>query len=268
MTDPTAILCLDIDGTLIDANEKAHPDDIHRLQNLPPGLLLMITTGRILHSAKGVFRENGFPFTNPIPFPGVFMNGGVAYLPGEELHQHHTFKSQTRHKLALLSQAHPRSAFMFFAVDTVFMVNPTPFGEHIADLHHLAARPTRSEDLPDEIVKLMILDDHQTEIANIAEQAQEIPAEQAFSLPFAYEVNPPGVNKAASLIKLLKSMRHDGLPIYVAGDAENDLALFQLAHTSFAPTTAHPMVIERADHLIPRAEEGLLKPILTFIEQS
>ena len=59
MTDRKAILCLDIDGTLIDAQGDVHPEDIQAINTLPDDLQLILTTGRMLHSAKGVLKQNG-----------------------------------------------------------------------------------------------------------------------------------------------------------------------------------------------------------------
>jgi Cof subfamily protein (haloacid dehalogenase superfamily) len=259
---PQAILCIDIDGTLIDSHERIHPQDVQVLKNFPEEIQPMLTTGRILHSAKGVLRENGLFKPDPFPLPGVFMNGGVTYQPGETLCTHHAFLSETREALINLSGNFPRSAFTFFAIDTVYLVNSTSFAHQIARIHHLGARSIDADDLPAEIIKVMILEPEPTAMQKIKHQSQSLEAEKAFSLPFAFEINPPGIDKAVSLTALLKSMHLDGLPIYAAGDAENDLALFKHARTSFAPTTAHPKVIKVADHLIARENEGLLTPLL------
>ena len=265
MTMPRAILCIDIDGTLIDSDERVHPQDVHTLKLFPEEILPLLTTGRILHSAKGVLRENGLFQSDPFPLPGVFQNGGVTYRPDETLCASHAFRPKTRKAVVDLSKSFSQSAFTFFAIDTVYLVNPTEFGRHIAQLHHLSARVINADDLPAEIIKVMILEPEPLEMQKIQDQSQSLEAEMAISLPFAYEINPPGINKAASLQDLLKTMQLDHLPIYAVGDAENDLALFKLARTSFAPTTAYPKVIDVADHLIPREKEGLLTPLLQYL---
>ena len=265
MTDLRAILCIDIDGTLIDSDERVHPQDIHTLTHFPEEILPLLTTGRILHSAKGVLQENGLFQSDLFPLPGVFMNGGVTYLPDERICTSHAFPSETRQAVIDLSQHFRNSAFTFFAIDTVYLVNPTTFGRHVAQLHHLSARIIDADELPTEIIKVMILEPEALEMQKIFDQAQSLVAEMAFSLPSAYEINPPGIDKGASLIDLLRAMHLDHLPIYAVGDAENDLALFKHAHITFAPTTAYPQVIDAADRLIPRDKEGLLTPLLRLL---
>ena len=51
----------------------------------------------------------------------------------------------------------------------------------------------------------------------------------------------------------------------VAGDGENDLALFDLATLSVAPASSPPAIRARADRILDVREEGLLTPILREI---
>jgi 5-amino-6-(5-phospho-D-ribitylamino)uracil phosphatase len=113
---------------------------------------------------------------------------------------------------------------------------------------------------------VMVVESDQQLMTIIKQESQGLPATMATSLSYTYEINPLGINKADGLLRLLKSLHMDGIPIYAAGDAENDLCLFEVAHTSFAPNTAYPQVMEQADQLITREEEGLLAPILKQIQ--
>lgn len=262
---PKAVLCMDIDGTLIDADEQVHPQDIQVLQHFPPEVQPILTTGRILHSAKGVLQENGL-FKQPcLPLPGVFMNGGAAYLPQEQLCIEHAFAQNARQALLQLSQAFPNSAFTFFSASEVHLVNPTPFAQHISRLHYLDARETAPKDLPERIIKVMVLEEDPQILNQIKAHTENWEAEMAFSLPYAYEINPPGITKANTLTRLLAVLGLKKLPIYIVGDAENDLSLFRLARRSFAPDTAHPTVLHQADQIIPRGANGLLEPILNQV---
>ena len=265
MPNLTAILCIDIDGTLIDEKEQLHPSDIAILQSFPANIQPVLTTGRILHSAKGVLQKFNLFNGRPIPLPGVFMNGGVAYLPGERIILQHTFNHAMRQKLLVVAERHPHSCFTFFALDAVHLINPNPFGRYISDLHYLAAQDTSASELPKEIVKLMVLDENVDSLSQIAQETAGLDAEMAYSLKFAYEINPPGITKANSLQVLLKTMRIEHLPVFVVGDAENDLSLFRLAVQSFAPDTAHQAALDHADRIISREPDGILTPILQQI---
>jgi len=266
MRPPEAILCIDIDGTLIDSKERVHARDIHTFNNLPEVFQPILTTGRILHSAKGVLKQNGLLIDSTLDLPGVFMNGGVAYLPFEELHTQHAFVPATLKNLMDLATAYPTSAFTFFGIDAVYLVNATDFGKYIAQIHYLDAQETEAKAVPSTIVKVMILEQDIPTLKNIELDAQILNAEMAYSLPYAFEINPPGITKARTLSRLLHAMRLDSLPIHVVGDGENDLSLFEIARINFAPDTSHPKVLDQADYIFSREPRGLLAPILEIIQ--
>jgi hydroxymethylpyrimidine pyrophosphatase-like HAD family hydrolase len=113
----------------------------------------------------------------------------------------------------------------------------------------------------------MILDQNHNTLAEIKQLAAGLPIEGAYSLPFAFEINPPGITKANTLVSLLTTMGLDDLPVYIVGDGENDLSLFMKSVMSFAPSSAHPAVLTAADHIIPREKNGLLRPILELMAE-
>ena len=232
------------------------------LKNLPENIQPILTTGRILHSAKSVFQQNGLYPQAVFPLPGVFMNGGVAYKPGEILTVHHTFPAHIRSELMELSQNFQKTAFVFFALTQVYLVNPTPFSMQVSKSHYLNVQISTGQDLPQEIVKLMILEDHPEKLSAIQKEAIMIEGEKAYTVSTAFEINPTGINKANTLKTLLKQLEWEDCSVVTVGDAENDLALFEIADLCFAPTTAYTSVLEKADHVIPREKEGLLMPIL------
>ncbi len=265
---PIAILCIDIDGTLIDADEKVHPKDIQAIESFPNWLQPVFTTGRILHSAKGVLQANGLFPQAKLPWPGIFMNGGAAYLPHEQPCLAFTFATQTRNNLITLAQTFPTTDFTFFTVDAVYLVNASSFGKAISKQHHLEAQAISASQIPEDIVKVMVLEADPKKLALIEKTAAQLDAEMAYSLTFAYEINPPNITKGKTLQKFIPAIAiaPAQLPIFCIGDAPNDLSLFALAEAAFAPETAHPKIKSRATKLIPRQKEGLLRPVFTYIK--
>lgn len=264
-TEKMALLCADVDGTLIDARETIHPQDVALLQNFPKAVQLVLTTGRSLHGARAVLRQNGLFKAGALPFPGVYMNGGAAYLPGEVLCNKHIFAPDIHAALIELAKHFPGAAFTFFSLEEVFLVNPNSFAKHISKLHYLDASEVAPEQVSEGLVKLMILNQNKKSLVEIKAQIEEWKVEAAFSLPYALEINPPGINKASTLRNLMLAMGLEGLPVFTVGDGENDLALFMKSNTSFAPSTAHPTVLKAADHILQREKDGLLQPILETI---
>ncbi len=78
-------------------------------------------------------------------------------------------------------------------------------------------------------------------------------------------MNPIGIDKGTGLRELLASMHLENVTIYAAGDGENDLPLFNLAHRSFAPSTSPKAIMDRATQVIDLASHGLLSVILQSI---
>jgi hydroxymethylpyrimidine pyrophosphatase-like HAD family hydrolase len=133
--------------------------------------------------------------------------------------------------------------------------------------HYLDAKVTAPQDLPDEIIKVMVLEPNPKALANIEAEAQLLEAEMAYSLTYAYEINPIGITKADALRHLTAAMGLGDLPVVSLGDAENDLKLFGMSQASFAPSTAHPDVLRQATHIIQRENQGLLPPTLQIIQK-
>ena len=262
---PQAILCLDIDGTLLDSNEQIHPRDIQVMQHFPPEVQLILTTGRPLHSAKPVLQMNGIFQKQKLPIPGVFMNGGVAYFPNEQLCLENPLSQETAQAIFELSKHFPLSEFVFFTVSDAYLANRTTFGDQVVKNHHINAVGEMSDDLPDKIIKVLAFNNDLKELDMIRRATRDLNAEMASSLPYIFEFNPPGVTKGATLLQLLEILAMDNLPIFAAGDGENDLSLFRLAKRSFAPETALPAILERADQVIKRNINGLLLPIFEQI---
>jgi len=265
---PEAILCLDIDGTLIDDHEQVHPEDIKLINNFPQSIQLVLTTGRPLGSAKGVLHANNLFKEALLPLPGVFMNGTTAYLPEEKLTFEHHFSRKVHQQLINLAESHQGSAFAFFTRTRVHLVNSTKFSLHISEKHYLSYRISQTTNIPAKINKMMVIENDRNKLQQVKNHTQNINAEIAYSLPYLLEFSPKGINKPAALKALLLKLNLDRLPIYAVGDGQNDLALFDLAKISFAPSSAHEKIKNKADQIIQREENGILKPILKLINRS
>lgn len=262
MNNIQAILSIDIDGTLMDSKEAIHPNDIQLLLDFPRNIQPILATGRELYSTKPIFHANGLFHDSPLPLPGVFMNGGTAYLPNEVLYIHHYFPMSIRDELIALAENNPQTVFIFSTLNVSYVANPNL---NLADQDYLIPVQSPAEEVPEEILKVLIVEKDRAVLEQVVQSAAGIQAQMAYSLPFLFEINPPGITKAATLVKLIKKMGLTGIPIYAVGDGENDLSLFELSQVSFAPSNAHPAILEKADHVIVREEKGIFHPIFSYL---
>lgn len=261
-----ALLCLDIDGTLTDAQENVHPQDIAILQDIPEQIQLIITTGRNPRSAFSVLQEHNLFSEGRFPLPGVFMNGGVALMPGEHRVVEHLLDPALLADLAEITASFPDTTFAFFGPDEVNLVNPTPFGCQIANRHYFFANEVSPKSIPNRIVKVMAINQDRDSLEAVKMRIRDLPAQMGYTLPYLYEINAPGVNKAATLQVLLRELCMEHLPVFAAGDGENDLALMTLTTRFFAPLSANRTVKDRADEVIDRRQNGILMPVFAKMD--
>ena len=266
MTNQKAILCIDIDGTLINEQGQVHPCDIEILQDFPQTIQPILTTGRNIHSVKKILRQNGLQKNNHLSMPGVFMNGGLTLLPSEDLCTTHVFTTKALAELIRLAKENKEKPFTFYSLEEVLLVNPNNFAREKLNVLFEEAQDCGPDDIPDEIFKIIIFSEDPHDLDPIKPGVKPLSLEIVFSLPFAYEINPPGISKGTSLIDLTKALRMAHLPIYAVGDADNDLSLFSLATKRFASASAQSAVLNQADFIIQRDQNGLFSTILKHID--
>ena len=256
---------MDLDGTLIDPNEQAHPQDVRLLNDMPEGILPILTTGRSLPSAKGVLHQSGILTQDPFPLPGVFLNGAEILLAREVRVKVHYLKDSLLKDLLELSKTFSSTAFFFYQPRNIYLVNPTPIGRHLSDIHYLNAIECTPEEVPGQINKLIVIEDNPDNIIPIREMTQGWPSEVVTSLPNILEFGAPGITKGKALQVLLDGMDLGNMPVYIVGDGENDLTMKELAELFFVPDTAQGHVQDQADVVIHCEKDGLLTPILESI---
>ena len=260
-----AVLCMDLDGTLIDHDESAHPRDIEILNHFPEEVLPVLATGRSLPSAKGVFKQNGILTEGPLPLASVVMNGTAVQLPGEEIIKLEYLESTLLKDLLQLPALFPSTAFFFYQPADCYLINPTEAGRKLSNLHYLNASESSPEGIPPQINKVMAVDKNLATVEQIRRQTQSYAAEMGTSLPYILEFSPLGITKAKGVQFLLAAMGLNSLPIFAVGDGENDLTLKSMVQRFFTPNTAQSVIQQQADCVIDRAENGLLAPVLAQI---
>ena len=72
-------LVLDVDGTLLDEQQRVHPRTLRAITAArAAGVVVMLATGRAHGSTRGLMREIG------LDVPAVVFNGAAVYCPRED----------------------------------------------------------------------------------------------------------------------------------------------------------------------------------------
>ena len=76
------------------------------------------------------------------------------------------------------------------------------------------------------------------------------------------------VSRVKEILSRSEGKKASDYRVYVAGDFENDLNIIECADVSFCPSDALDEVKEAADHVLCSCSEGILFPMLEYIEEN
>jgi len=256
------IICFDLDGTLLNEDDKIHPSDRSLLASRKD-VPFIITTGRALSGIKGVFERNELFSPGEIPFPIVAQNGAVLYKPHEEFFDHCPFDSNIQFQVINTIRNFDLITFFLFEKSDIFVLHENPLGTFYAQFWYMPTQPyTNSTKLS--LTKIMGLSDDAQFLQEVADSISSLKmeVETSFSLDFLLEITPPGIDKGNGLQKLLHVLDLQDAQIFMAGDGGNDLPLFNLASRSYAPISGSKDLKALADVIINREASGVLTPML------
>lgn len=258
---PQKIICFDVDGTLINAEGMIHPADVEILATHRDNLLIP-ATGRSIGSLRQIFTKNGLFVGQPLPFPLILQNGAVLYAQGERLLAHFLFEDEVQAQLIRLLHPFRQASVLFFDLDRIYSLHGAgPAQEEIVSLDFYAGSFPENSRLY-QFSKAMCFSNDPEILKALREAIRPLAVGTYQSLPYALEVCPPGVNKANGIQQLFKLLGLEDYRLYAVGDSENDLPMFELAHFSYAPTTAVDEVVKLVDCTIDASKKGILGPIL------
>jgi Cof subfamily protein (haloacid dehalogenase superfamily) len=262
-TDPTAaaqhdfasieLLALDIDGTLLDPDQKVRPAVRAAVQSaMEDGLTVCLVTGRPRCGTLPLLEELAIRAPD-ITSGGAFIfdpqkDHVVAYCP--------ILPETTR---AIVELARRPDVGIFFGSPTLIMYE-IPFD----DFHRSSTIDQRFLQRTDDL--LVDSDLQPGKITLVAEPAllRELEAELS-SLPHPIhitysgeqflEINHENVNKGYALRRLSEYMKVPLGSIIAVGDSQNDLSMFEVAGISVAMGNASDEVRRYADLLAPSNDE-------------
>jgi Cof subfamily protein (haloacid dehalogenase superfamily) len=257
---PKKIICFDLDGTLINAQGVIHPADVEILATHRDSLLIP-ATGRSIGSVRQIFSKNGLFIGQALPFPLVLQNGAALYAEGERVLAHFLFEEEVQAQLINLLLRFPQAGVLLFDLNWIYCLHENGLAKEAIRSLDFQARSFTELSHAFRFSKVMCFADNLDILTAIREALRPLAVGAFQSLPQALEICPQGVNKANGILQLVKLLGVEDYRLYAVGDSENDLPMLELAHTSYAPTTAGDDVIRRVDRAIDASINGILAPI-------
>lgn len=260
--NPVPVICFDLDGTLLDAAGRIHPQDRRWLTAPEPPAVLVPCTGRPIDGIKRAFADNGLFVDQSLPFPLVLQNGALLFRPGERRCAHIPFSAETQARLIELVMDFPQVTTLLLDALETHMLYPNPFGLQAIEHYDFTVVPFLDDSRSRAFSKVMCLSDDPQALRAVQRASTELDVEGAYSMPIIFELAPPGVSKASGLQRLLDILDMGDSRLLAAGDGQNDRALLELADQSFAPASAPEEIRRLAQQVIDVPAAGLLGPML------
>jgi len=264
MSDTRAVVCIDLDGTLLDVQERIQPEDVRALQERHD-VIFIPATGRSLDSVKRVFARNSLFEGEPLPFPLILLNGSLLYGFHEKLLAFQAFAPDTQNQVQRHLYSQSDVCFLLLGLERNYLLSPTPFGIAACLRYQFMYElldDSSQVDIP--ISKVMCFSGNPHALTQIAQEFASLPVEGAYSMETIYELTPPGIDKGSGLHRLLHHLELAPTAVLAAGDGGNDLSLLKQADVSFTTFSAPEAVRTQADFLIEPSSQGILQPLLAL----
>lgn len=255
------VVCLDFDGTLVDAENRIHPNDVALLED-PGDVLFVPATGRPLHAVRRSFDLSGLFSRREIPLPMVLQNGATNFFAGESLCSFHPIPLSTQAALIDVVMAMDGFSMFCFAFDSIEIIRPNALTDLRVSHFALSGHPFDPSHSHPRYAKMMGVAYEQAPLQAFADAIRHLDLEVEFSMSTVLEVTRRGIHKASGLIDLLEGMGIPSARVFAVGDGNNDLPLFEIAERAFTPSGSPESILAVADAVIDRDREGLLLPVL------
>lgn len=261
-TNPSLILAVDLDGTLLFENDRIHPRDVELLKRSLP-VTLILATGRSLTGTRLPLQANRLAREDqPLPYALVLNNGSLLFLPGEVLLEHHPFPAHLATRLVDTASRYPDVSIILQGVHQDWLVDWNGQGIQAATRYGFRPDMLQPTDPLPVFNKMMCVSSQPARLHQLAADLESAPLERNFSLEDIFEVTPQQINKASGLQTLVKALHLPNTPLVAVGDGHNDVAMLKLADLACVPDNAPAYLKDSAQLVFDRKLHGVLQPAL------
>ncbi|WP_338237838.1 Cof-type HAD-IIB family hydrolase [Persicobacter diffluens] len=267
MRNQYKMLVLDMDDTLLTDDHKISERNYEQLMAAQEaGVKVVLASGRPTPAMTNFAKALNLPqFNSHI----IAYNGGVVMDMGnnEEIFNQRLTNQQIHD---LYSYAH-KSALNIMTYSDSHIISPS-YCEYVKIEENLAQMPV---ELVNDFFELKEFDSPKCIIVGKPEKLQEIKPllsmaypdlSVAFSKPFYLEITPKGIDKAASLDRLVKKLDITAEEVIAVGNAGNDLSMVEYAGLGVWVDNVDPELRDRADVIVAsNNDDGVAEVVDRFI---
>jgi HAD superfamily hydrolase (TIGR01484 family) len=264
------LVVTDLDGTVWHTDDDIPEVAVAALREVVQrGVHLLIATGRRLASTRAPLARVG------LTPPAVVLNGalGVDLATGERFHRAPFPRAQAEAALAAFRSVglEPVVYVDHPTVDVFLDPRPATNPGHVASLGDTAATDDLARVAAEEAVLgfSMIGVPHADGVAARDALGDVVEVHLDRSLDYAglasLTVAPLGQSKWDGVVAYCRARGLDTDRVLAVADGPNDVELLDAAAVRAVPAVAHPVALERADHVIPAAADGGWAEVLALL---
>lgn len=266
------LICIDLDGTLLDHKRQINPKTIQVLQKVhQQGTHIVISTGRLYSDAEHFSSLIG------VDSPIIASNGGVIRDTGERNSIYeNSFDEALIKKIQSLASQY-KQKLSIYTSDTMYIGNFSIF--RLIFFERLMSKGVKNTKLRyiisnrhfnriikkkrNQIYKCEVFDYNLNRIEKLRKELENFDdIEAVSSVEFCIEITKKGVSKGHA-VKLLAEYYNINRDFVMAiGDSENDLTMIEFANMGVAMGNASDLLKEKADYITDTNDElGVAKAI-------
>ena len=268
-SDNIRLICLDMDGTLLDSSSSVLESSIEALKlAMERNVRVMLATGKARPAAMAAMGKAGLvgdEMVVGLKTPGIFLQGLQVYGRGGIALQSGALDMEVARGVLEFAMARDIAVTCFLGDDCV----APRVTKELEELHYRYYEPYPKELKVEDILngppirKMLMMNDDvglmQSIRPEMDDQLRQTPAGTMVAVDTMLEVVPKGWNKGTALRTLLLDMEPDGVRVenvMAIGDGANDLEMIVEAGIGVAMGNAVDIVKASADDVVAGNDAG------------
>lgn len=265
------LMCIDVDGTLVDSNKNLPKENIKAIQEAhKAGIKIAIASGRAPASVQEILDDLG------IEGYGICLNGAYIIDGNKEVSRHVFNDEQVNIIREIVEKYDVKS---FFATSKLNVTNKEPSSSWLKAIQKSVARQkelvvcnnnelkNKLNDYRGSLLKVSIMEEDDNTYQKVRKELEDTNIfDVAKSDTHYVDVNIKGVNKSRGVKDLAQYLNIDLSEVICIGDNENDIEMIKVAGLGVAMANSCEELLEICDKVtLSNDEFGVAKAIYDYV---